>query len=97
MLHLALPAVVVFAGFLVAGVLATRVVPVAGLAILFGAAWMGTAGHLHHGLLSGALPALLGVLTADALRVSAVVRLPADDRHRPVELLGEHHPRELVG
>ena len=90
------------AAFALATLVAARVGQVYAVAALFGAAWVLHAGGTSTAILDGALPALVAVLAVDGVRLtspirSAVVGLAAQDRRRPVELLGEHHPRELVG
>jgi hypothetical protein len=76
---------------------ASRLRSVAGLAGLAVAAYAGQAADPRTALLAATLPAALALLSADALRLRSrrlpVVRLAAQDRGRPVELLAEHHPR----
>jgi hypothetical protein len=92
--------VVAFAAPFALALGATRLRSVAGLAGLAIAAYAGTAADPRAALLAVTLPAALALLSADALRLRrrrlAVVGLAAQDRGRPVELLAEHHPRELV-
>ena len=79
---------------------ASRLRSVAGLAALAIAGYAGSAADPRAALLAVTLPAVLALLSADALRLRrrrlAVVRLAPQDRGRPVELLTEHHARELV-
>ncbi len=90
-------AIAAFALFGGATLIASRLRDVVRLAALFGVAWAGHAGNWQVGLLTGAVPAFLAILAADALlRRSPVVRLAAQDRRRPVQLLEEHHAGELV-
>ncbi len=87
--------IVVFAGFLALGLGASRLRSVVGLAALAVATHAGLAVDQRSAAIAVALPAGLALLTADALRLS-VIRLAAEDRRRPVQLLDEHDPRQLV-
>lgn len=81
------------------GVAASRLRSVAGLAALGVAAYAGSATDQRAAFLAVAMPCALAVLAADRVRLGRrlpVVRLAAQDRGRPVELLAEHHARELV-
>ncbi len=79
---------------------ASRLRSVAGLAALAVAAYAGSAADPRTALLATTVPAALGLLTADALRLRRrrlpVVRLAPEDRRGPVELLAEYNARELV-
>lgn len=79
---------------------ASRLRSVAGLAGLAIAGYAGSAADPRAALLAVTLPTVLALLSADALRLGrrrlAVVGLAPQDRGGPVELLAEHHPRELV-
>jgi hypothetical protein len=77
---------------------ASRLRSVAGLVGLAIAAYAGQAADPRAALVAVTLPAVLALLAADALRLRRLpmVRLAAQDRGRPVELLAEHHARELV-
>ena len=77
---------------------ASRLLSVAGLAGLAIAAYIGQAADPRAALIAAALPAAMALLAADALRLRRlpVVRLAAQDRGRPIELLAEHHAHELV-
>ena len=77
---------------------ASRLRSVAGLAGLAIAAYAGHAPDPRAALVAVTLPVALALLGADALRLRRlpVVRLAPQDRGRPVELLAEHHARELV-
>ena len=97
MLAAALTASAIAAGFGAVGLLADRIGPVYGLASLFAAAWVGHAGDLRHSVLTGAIPAIVAVMAADAVRLTLpVVGLAPEDRGSAVELLGEDYPGELV-
>jgi hypothetical protein len=89
---------VAFAATFAVGLGASRVRSVAGLAGLAIAAYAGQAADPRAALVTTVLPAALAILAVDALRLRRlpVVRLAAQDRGRPVELLAEHHARELV-
>ncbi len=80
---------------------ASRLRSVVGLAVLAIAAYAGSVSDPHTALLLTALPAALALLAADVLRLRRrrrlpVVRLAAQDRGRPVELLAEDDAGELV-
>ena len=79
---------------------ASRLRSVAGLTALAIAAYAGSAADPRTAVLAAVPAAALALLSADALRLRRrrlpVVRLAPEDRRRPVELLAEHHPRELV-
>ena len=90
------------AAFALATLVAARVGQVYAVAALFATAWVLRAGGTSIAVLDGALPALVAVLAVDAVRLTspirlAVVGLAPQDRRGPVELLAEHHPRQLVG
>jgi len=90
---------VAFVSAFALGLGATRLRSVAGLAALVIAAYAGAAADPRAALVATAMPITLAILAADAVRLGRrlpVVRLAAEDRRRPVELLSEHHPRELV-
>ena len=91
--------VVAFVATFALGIGATRLRSVAGLAALAVAAYAGTAADPRVALVGTALPIGLAILSADAVRLGRrlpVVRLAPQDGGRPVELLAEHHPGELV-
>ena len=77
---------------------ASRLRSVVGLVGLAIAAYAGQAADPRAALVAVTLPAVLALLAADALRLRRLpmVRLATQDRGRPVELLAEHHARELV-
>ena len=90
---------VAFAATFALGLGASRLRSVAGLAGLAIAAYAGQSADPRGALVAAVLPAALALLAVDATRIRRlpVVRLAPQDRGRAVELLAEHHPRELVG
>jgi len=92
-------ALVAFVATFALGLGATRLRSVAGLAVLASAAYAGAAADHRPAVIGTVLPVALALLAADAVRLGRrlpVVRLAPQDRGRPVELLAEHHARELV-